>query len=136
MKLNGTLLGFRSGVPWKKIVAVLYYLLCFVILITGIISEPIIPADAWDMVVYKISVVVIFLWLLSPALFLSNTPLRSKLPLFKLRTKLHSLLGMMIVFLVFSYLFAMVESWHSPEYKSALDTYHADLLNQFSPSAS
>ena len=63
---------------------------------------------------------VIFLWMLSPAIFLSETPLRRRLPLFRQRIVSKSLIGMMIVFILFTYLFAMTESWHSPEYKACL----------------
>lgn len=131
MKLKGHLLGFRSGKPWKMIVAVVYYVFCLVVLVTGMVTKPLVQAGAWDAVVFKLSVVVIFVWMLSPAVFLSETPLRRKLPLFKQRQPLKSVLGMMVVFLLCTYIFAMVESWHTPEYKTTLDTYNAQLYEEF-----
>jgi len=124
-------LGFRSKTPWKMIVACCYYVLCLVILIVGLMTRPPIEANGRDTLVYFVSVLMIFLWMLSPAIFLSNTPLRGKLPLFRKHDALKSLLGMMIVFLLFSYLFAMTESWHSPSYKVAFQAYNEATFNGF-----
>ena len=74
------LLGFRSNTPWKKIVAVLYYLICLTVWVVGLVTPLPIEAGLWDVFVYKLSVTVIFLWMVSPAIFLSETPLRRRLP--------------------------------------------------------
>lgn len=125
------LLGFRSGTPWKKAAAVLYYAVCAVVLLAGLFSGPLVEAGAWDGFVYKVSVLVIFAWMLSPAIFLSDTPLRKRLPLFRRYEGRKALLGMMIVFLLFTYLFAMVESWHTPAYKAAVDTYYEAIFARY-----
>ena len=41
------------------------------------------------------------------------------------------LIGMMIVFILFTYLFAMTESWHTPEYKAAYEAYNTAAYNAF-----
>ncbi|MBC5581399.1 hypothetical protein H8S23_07735 [Anaerofilum sp. BX8] len=125
------LLGFRSNTPWKKIVAVLYYLICLAVFAVGLVTPLPIEAGLWDVFVYKVSVTVIFLWMISPAIFLSETPLRRRLPLFRQRIGSKSLIGMMIVFILFTYLFAMTESWHSPEYKAAYEAYNTAAYNAF-----
>lgn len=117
------LLGFRSGTPWKSIVAVLYYVLCLSVFVVCLFTPPLITAGVWDTLVVKLSLAVIFLWMLSPALFLSDTPLRGKLPFFKKNRFLDSLVGMAFVFVLFSYLFALTESFHTADYKDRFRTY-------------
>ena len=125
------LFGFRSNTPWKKIIAVLYYLLCLTILVVGLVTPLSIEAGLWDIFVYKVSVVVIFLWMASPAIFLSDTALRRRLPLFKQNQPVKSLMGMMIVFILFTYLFAMTESWHTPEFKEEFFAYTESAYNEY-----
>ena len=115
--------GFRSGVPWKMIVAVLYYAMCLVFLVIGMTTPPLIEAGPWDAFVVKLSTFVLFLWMLSPAIFLSETPLRDILPFFRDRIAMRSLVGLMIVFVLFQYLFMASESLHTPEYKEVFNTY-------------
>lgn len=116
-------LGFRSGVPWKMVVATAYYLACFAFLLIAMITPPLVPANGWDALIVKVSSIVLFLWMLSPAIFLSDTPLRAKLPFLKEHIRMRSLVGMMIVFVVFQYLFVAVEGLHTPEYKAAFTEY-------------
>lgn len=115
--------GFRSGTPWKMIVAVVYYAMCLGFLLVGLITPSLIPANRWDTLVLKLSTVVLFLWMLSPALFLSDTSLRDILPFFRDRIASRSLVGLMIVFVLFQYLFMASESLHTPEYKEVFSGY-------------
>lgn len=117
------LLGFRSGTPWKKLVAVMYYAMCLGFLAIGMATPPLVPAGAWDTFVVKLSTFVLFLWMLSPAIFLSETPLRDKLPFFKERIGMRSLVGLMIVFVLIQYLFMATESLHTPEYMDVFTEY-------------
>ena len=83
--------GFRSGMLWKKVLSVaymLFILICVLVVFTD--TEQ--PADLADCI--------ILLALCTPYIFLSDTPLRKKLPLFKERKALYSFLGMLIVLLV------------------------------------
>ncbi len=115
--------GFRSGTPWKMIVAVLYYALCLAFLVIGMATPPLIPADGWDTFVVKLSTFILFLWMLSPAIFLSETPLRDMLPFFRDRIAMRSLVGLMIVFVLFQYLFMTSESLHTQAYQEVFDSY-------------
>ena len=117
------LLGFRSGVPWKKIVAVLYYMFCITVLIVGLSTPPLVACGTWDSAVVKISTCIIFLWLISPAIVLSDTALRDSLPLFREHVSVKSLVGLMIVFVLFTYMFRLTESWHTEDYKERFQTY-------------
>ncbi len=119
------LFGFRSNVPWKMIVASLWYVLCLVVFVLALGSNPPVPAGTYDVFIWRISLIVIVLWMASPAIFLSETKLRNRLPLLKEHIGMKSFLGYSIIFLLFTYLFAMVLSWHSPEYKVAFNQYYA-----------
>ena len=61
--------------------------------------------------------------MLSPAIFLSDTAFRAKLPLFKKRIAMYSMVGLMIVFVLFQYLFTAVEGLHTHEYLDEFRTY-------------
>lgn len=120
MKNLRWLFGFRSKTPWKMLLAGLYYLAGLAILTCGLFSPPFVAAEGGDRIIYRISTVILFLWIESPAVFLSDTPLRSRLPFFRDRTLLRSMVGMMIVFVLFAYLFAAVERGHTAQYQNAL----------------
>lgn len=115
--------GFRSGTPWKMLLAVLYYAACLGFLVIGMTTPPLIEAGPWDAFVVKLSTVILFLWMLSPAIFLSETPLRDILPFFRDRIAMRSLVGLMIVFVLFQYLFMTSESLHTPEYQEVFREY-------------
>lgn len=117
------LLGFRSGTPWKELLAAVYYLACATFLVIGMATPPLIACGPWDTAVVKLSTFVLFLWMLSPAIFLSDTDFRAKLPLFKKRIAMYSLVGLMIVFVLFQYLFTAVEGLHTHEYLDEFRTY-------------
>ena len=117
------LLGFRSGNPLKMTVALAWYLLCLVVLFFGLTTPVPVTAGAYDGGIYRLSGVILFLWMLSLAVFLSDTPLRQYLPLFRKRQTGFSVMGMMIVFVFFAYLFASVESLHSAAYQEMFNTY-------------
>ena len=118
-------LGFRSGKPWKMILAVLYYCCCLAVLWFGMTLPSFPQIGAFDRGIELLSVLIIFLWMLSPAIFLSDTPMRSHLPLFKKRDGMFSMIGMMIVFLFFAYLFGAVSSFHTPEYGRMIEQFSA-----------
>ena len=117
------MLGFRSGNPLKMTVALAWYLLCLVVLFFGLTTPVPVTAGAYDGGIYRLSGVILFLWMLSPAVFLSDTPPRQYLPLFRKRQTGFSVMGMMIVFVFFAYLFASVESLHSAAYQEMFNTY-------------
>ena len=102
------LLGFRSGNPLKMTVALAWYLLCLVVLFFGLTTPVPVTAGAYDGGIYRLSGVILFLWMLSPAVFLSDTPLRQYLPLFRKRQTGFSVMGMMIVFVFFAYLLSLI----------------------------
>ena len=130
MKNLRWLFGFRSKTPWKMLLAGLYYLAGLAVLACGLFSPPFVAAEGIDLTIYRVSVVILFLWIESPAVFLSDTPLRRRLPFFRDWTLLRSMVGMMIVFVLFAYLFAAVERGHTAQYQSALTGMQAQAAQQ------
>lgn len=130
-KFARKLFGFRSGTPWKKGLAVVYYLACIAFLILAMTTPPLIAAGAKDVSIMRMSSLVLVLMAASPAIFLSDTPMRDFLPFFKDRTLLRSLVGMMIVWLLLLYLFMCSEALHTPEYKAAFTVYIQASFNTF-----
>ena len=63
------------------------------------------------------------MWMISPAIVLSDTDWRDRLPLFKDHISVRSLVGLMIVFVLCTYVFRLVESWHTEDYKEKFQTY-------------
>lgn len=117
------LFGFRSGKPWKRPLAVLYYAMCLVVLWFSFATPLPVAAGIYDRILYRLSGVVIVAWMASPSIFLSDTPMRRWLPLFKNKTPIASLAGMMIVVIFFAYLFAVVGELHTPEFSQAFGEY-------------
>lgn len=117
------LLGFRSQKPWKMIVAVIWYLLSLALLILAVGTPPPVAAGAYDTGIYYLTAIIIWLWMISPAIFMSDTFLRQGIPFFRNQTRLSSLAGMMVVFIFFAYLFASVDSLHTDQYKQAFAAY-------------
>ncbi len=124
-------LGFRSGRPWKMLVASTWYILNLIILFFGLTTPTLIPASAYDQIIYRFSAVILVLWLLSPAFFLSDTTVRRYLPLFCKRRAGFTLLGMMIVFIFFTYLFASIENLHSVAYQNDFNSYIQAVYQNF-----
>lgn len=117
------LFGFRSGKPWKMVIASIYYAAVFMVACFAVTTPLPDQTSIYDKAIYLLSSLILVLWMLSPAIFLSNTKFREKLPIFRNRTGSSSLLGMMIVFLFFAYLFAAVEDLHSLAYKDLIRHY-------------
>lgn len=80
---------------WKKVLSVAY-MVFILICVLAVFTDTEQPADLADCI--------ILLALCTPYIFLSDTPLRKKLPLFKERKALYSFLGMLIVLLVMFFL--------------------------------
>ena len=125
------LYGFRSGVPWKEIVAGNWYVISAAALFILLTTPPLVPASVWDRIVLRLSGVVIFLWMMSPAIFLSDTALRARLPFLKNNTHMGTLAGFLIVMVVFTVLFRFTEALHTPEYLETFGAYLAASNEQF-----
>lgn len=124
------LFGFRSGLVYKMIPAMLYYAFALFYIGTGIYGEirylKFEPIDIVLMIFKYVFWIVIFF---SPAIFLSDFKYRESLPFFKKREAGASLIGLILVWM-FCYLMANVNIYcMSQTYKDSL-AKHSELLQQ------
>ena len=117
------LLGFRSNKTWKKLLSVLYLVFWCLMLFASLIEAKEGQITTYDFVINKIFSALMVLMLLSPYIFLSNTKLREKLPLFKKHKAGKSFGGMLIVLVCFFVLIGIVNSMHSEEYKADMENH-------------
>lgn len=115
--------GLRSGKPWKMILALIWDLLTIAVLWFGMAARLPVEMSVYDRWIYRLSVLVIFVWMNVPTIFLSDTVIRNRLPLFRRKVPIMTLAGLMIVFLFFAYLFASVDSFHTEEYRNRYEIY-------------
>ncbi len=123
--------GFRSKTGWKSILAIVYLSFCLVFLFFALTARPLVECDGYDLTIYRISSLLIFVFMISPFILLSDTPLRDSLPFFSRHETFSSLLGMMVVFILFILFFIGVESYHTPAYREAFQSYIDTTYEQF-----
>lgn len=123
--------GFRSQTGWKSTVAVCYLLFCFAFLIIAMVTPPLISCDLKDAIIYRLSCLVIFVWLISPFILLSDTKLRDRLPFFSSHYSMSSLAGMLAATIFFILFFIGVESYHSQSYKDDFQKYINETFDVF-----
>lgn len=125
------LFGFRSGLAYRMIPAILYYGFALIYLGTGIYGEirylEFEPADVVLMIFKYIFWILIFF---SPAIFLSDFKYRDSLPFFKKREVGSTLIGLIIVWM-FCYFMANVNIYcMSQTYKDSLAKHEEWLKEQ------
>lgn len=117
------LFGFRSGISYKMIPAMLYYAWMLFYVGIGIYGEiKYYKFEPIDMLLMVLKYIFFIIWFFSPAIFLSDFKYRDSLPLFKRRNFASSLIGMILVsmfcfFMTFAYKACMSDTY----YKSVQD---------------
>lgn len=91
------LLGFRSGVKWKKIVSLVYLLLCNKFLMTEVFSVKNNYDGFWNFIVSKLDAVITFVFMISPYILLSKSPVKDKILRFINESKRANVYGIIIV---------------------------------------
>ncbi len=117
------LLGFRTNKTWKKVLSILYLVFCILFVIVAIAEKRKGQITVYDCWVDKAEWFVLLLAIFSPYIFLSDTKLRNKLPLFKKHTTGSSIGGMMIVLASLIMIYGFVYSAHSAEYKADMKNH-------------
>ncbi len=117
-KKQFALLGFRSRKGWKCVLSVLYLIFCGIVLLGTLLKGRVGQITVYDYWMDKLYGIIIFLLLISPYLFLSNSNFRDKLPLFKKHKTAASAAGMAIVLTVLLIVSGVVNSLHSAEYRA------------------
>lgn len=125
MKNLEKIVGFRSNKMWKKIIASLYYLFCLIYIIQSLNNVPVIKANIYDMVIHKISAVLMGLSYLLPTIFISNFKFKEKIPLLKKKKWWSDVFGFIIVFLFMFFCSNIVTLFHSKDYLQRYEEYNA-----------
>lgn len=108
--MNGSvkIFGFRSGKSYKMIPALLYYAFMAFFIGASVYGElRYYKFEPMDYVLMAYKYIFFAILFFSPLIFLSDFKYREKLPLFKKRTAVSSLIGIMIVWM-FCYFMAQV----------------------------
>lgn len=128
------LLGFRSRKLWKMILSIIYLLLCLVMLYNCITQSPAGSMPAKDVAVERWMNVLMLLLFLSPYIFLSETPLRNVLPLFRRRTVSASMAGYFLFLILIAFAINGLDSLHTPAYQADQEN-HAYVLLEETPAS-
>lgn len=125
MKKLEKLWGFRTNKLWKKIIAVLYYLFCLILIIFSLNDVPEIKADLYDMIIYKVSTILMSTSYLIPMIFISNFKFKDKIPLLKKKKWWSDVFGFIIIFLFMFCCSNVVTLFHSKDYQQRYEEYNA-----------
>lgn len=115
-KKTGKLLGFRTNKIWKKIVSILYLIFCFIYLLGVIGTEKYVNITNHDFIVSQICDSLIFVIMITPYIFLSNTKFRNILPLFKKHSIGASAIGLITVTIIIGVVSGIIDASHSEEF--------------------
>ena len=126
---QGRLLGFRSGKVWKKILSLMYLVFFGFFSLISLLDGKYPNISMYDFVIGKIATLIFFGIFFTPFLFLSNTKLRSKLPLFKNYHAVKSVIGMCIVVVISMIIFGIAGNLHSEEYTADMSN-HAYIIQE------
>ena len=125
------LFGFRSGISYKMVLAIIYYGFMLFYIATGIYGEiKYYSFEPMDVVLTIIKYIFFFILFFSPAIFLSDFKYRDSLPLFKKRKTVSTVTGLIIVwmfcyFIVNVNIYCMSDTW-----KQSRDDYSRQLIEQ------
>lgn len=123
------LFGFRSNKGWKKCISLIYLVFSILIAVMLLLEDKGPQVTVYDCAIEKISGLVGCVSLFLPFLCLSDTLIREKLPFFKKRTFIDSLVGLVVATIIISLLSGLVESLHSKEYKADMEN-HAYVIEE------
>lgn len=116
--------GFRSGIAYKMIPALMYYSFMLFYIGTGIYGEiKYYKFEPIDIVLMILKYIFFFIWFFSPAIFLSDFKYRDSLPFFKKRTAASSLIGLILVSMFCSFMTFVYKASMSDTYNKSVEAY-------------
>ena len=127
------LLGFRTNKVWKKILSILYIIFCLIMFISLFDVSQDKHLSFRDIVVDKIGDIVFLFSIISPYIFLSNTKIRNKLPLFKNHKASLSFVGMLIVWTLCIVIGMSVDNFHSQQYEFDKENHSFTVIETVDP---
>lgn len=117
------LLGFRSNKIWKKVISIAYLFFWGLIFLVIMTDGKYPNLETKDFVINKISDLVIFLFFLSPYIYLSDTKIREKLPLLRKRKLWATLLFFILLFIITVFLNSAILDLHTTEYLADMENH-------------
>lgn len=121
---NVKLFGFRSGLSYKMIPAILYYAFMLFYIGTGIYGEiRYYKFEPMDILLMVLKYIFFIVWFFSPAIFLSDFKYRDSLPFFKKRNIGSSLIGLILVSMFCSFMTYVYKDCMSDTYKASVQAY-------------
>lgn len=125
MKNLKKLMRYKNNKLEKKIMTILYYIACFCFIILSASETPVIKANLYDMVIYKISVILISLSFLVPMILISNYKIKKKIPILKRNKWWCDVFGFIIIFMLFVGAGNVVKLFHSKDYQLRYNEYYS-----------
>ncbi len=122
--------GFRSGKLWKKILSITYLVILGIIFLSVMLDGKFKNITIYDFVINKIKNLILLTVFATPHIFLSNTKLRSKMPLFKANKKIKSFFGLIIVCVILIFVAGVVDEFHSQEYLEDMANHNYKIIAQ------
>jgi len=123
MKNIKKLVGFRTNKSWKKILACLYYFLCFIVIISYASEVPKVQADIYDLFIFKTSNILTALSFFIPMLFISDFKFKDKIPILNKKKIWSDIIGFIIIFFVVMSSSELVSLLHSNDYWERYNDY-------------
>lgn len=125
------LFGFRSGISYRMIPAMLYYAFMLFYIGTGIYGEiRYYKFEPVDVVLMIFKYIFFFIWFFSPAIFLSDFKYRDSLPFFKKRNAASSLIGIVLISMFCSFMTFVYKASMSDTYNKSVEDYAKILEEQ------
>lgn len=124
MKKLEKLWGFRTNKLWKKVLAILYYLSCLTFIVLSLNDVPEIKTNGYDMLIYKISTILMSSSYLVPIIFISDFKIKEKIPLLKKKKWWSDIFGFVIIFVMMVCLSNLVSLFHSSDYQKRYEYYN------------
>lgn len=115
--------GFRTNKTWKKVLACIYYLFCLIFITLTLFDKPEIQMSIYDLIIYKISTIMMSSSYLIPVILLSDFKFKEKIPLIKRKKWWSDLIGYIIFFIIIVCLSNIVTLFHTNTFKINYENY-------------
>lgn len=126
------LFGFRSGIAWKMIPALAYYIIVGVILFSSIIGEiHNFTFEDMDVLLTVLKYVFLIILLYSPAIFLSEFEYNKKIPIFNKQSTVIRAIAICCVILFSYFMIVVYQYCMSDTYKNSADEFYEQLDNEY-----
>lgn len=124
MKRFSKLWGLGSNKKWKKVIALFYYIFGIFFLLNSLLELPVIKANMYDMVIFKISTILFGLSFLMPGLLFSIKEFKNRIPILKRNKWWTTTLGFVIIISLFTLGSDVVKLFHTSDYQERYENYN------------